>query len=426
MAETSLPPADSTMFQAALVGRQPIFNEGMDIFAYELLYRDGQANYAEVVDGEEATARVLVNTFLELGIEKIAGQAHVFINVTKDFLLNKHYSVLSPEKVVLEVLEHIDPSPEILQVLQEARNDGYRIALDDFVVTDATQALLSVADLVKVDVLSLSSQQLVEQVERLRPYNLDLLAEKVEDLACFEQCVQLGFTYFQGYFFCKPQIVEGTKISNHRMATIMLLAKLQNPDIQIPELEELVKTDLPLSVKLIRYVNSASVGLSRPVDSIAKAVTMVGIDRMRQWASLLLLAGNGGKPPELMRVALIRAHMCEAMGHRRGTPENQGFTVGLFSVLDAFFDCSMTNLLEELPLADEITQALLFQVGPLGETLKDVVEYERGGDISHDLGQGEFEQMQKFYWESVAWTEGIMNSMGPVAQKEAGKGGLPT
>ncbi len=416
-----MPQTDSVGPQAVLVGRQPIFDVKLAIFAYELLYRDGAANCAHVVDGEEATARVMVNTFLELGIEKIAGLANVFINVTEDFILNKHYSVLSPELVVLEVLEHIQPSPANLEALKVARDEGYRIALDDFVVNEASQAFLPVADFVKVDVLALSPEELHSQVHRLRLFPVKLLAEKVEDQASYDRCLELGFSYFQGYFFCKPQIVEGTRISNHRMATILLLAKLQNPDIQIAELEELVKTDLSLSVKLIRYVNSASIGLTRPVDSIAKAVTMVGIDRMRQWASLLLLAGNGEKPPELMRVALMRAHMCEAMSQEDGLPDNQGFTVGLFSVLDAFFDCSMAQLLEELPLAEDITSALLAREGKLGKVLESVIHYERGDET---VVSGEHEVLRGHYWAGVAWADEIMAMIVP-PQKMDTKTGSP-
>lgn len=414
MGEMALPQADSVGPQAVLVGRQPIFNAKLAIFAYELLYRDGTANSAQVVDGEEATARVMVNTFLELGIEKIAGLANVFINVTEDFILNKHYSVLSPDRVVLEVLEHIQPSSANIQALKEARDEGYRIALDDFVVNEDSRAFLQVANFVKVDILALSPDELRSQVHQLRSFPVELLAEKVEDQASYDRCLELGFSYFQGYFFCKPQIVEGTRISNHRMATILLLAKLQNPDIQIAELEELVKTDLSLSVKLIRYVNSASIGLTRPIDSIAKAVTMVGIDRMRQWASLLLLAGNGEKPPELMRVALMRAHMCEALSQEGGLPDNQGFTVGLFSVLDAFFDCAMAQLLEELPLAEDITGALLSREGTLGKVLGKVVDYERGEGISLSEDQ---QAIRGHYWASVAWADEVMATIVPLSQK---------
>jgi EAL and modified HD-GYP domain-containing signal transduction protein len=406
--------ADNTttmLKQSALVGRQAIFDRHMEVFGYELLYRDGTGNSANIMDGDEATARVMVNTFLELGIDHIAGNGHAFLNLTANFFLNRHYEVLPTKNVILEVLETIEPTPTVIESLIKARQDGYTIALDDFVVQDSHRVLLEHADIVKVDVLVFSDEELKAQVAMLRQYPVRLLAEKVEDQRMYEQCVALGFEYFQGYFFCKPQIIEGVSLSSNRMAVVLLLAKLQDPNIEMSELEGLVKNDIALSVKLLRYVNSASVGLPRAVDEISQAIGLVGTDRMKQWASLLVLAQTGDKPPELMRVALIRAHMCEALCPVFGVSPGQGFTVGLFSILDAYLDCEMHQLLEELPLAPEILDALLKREGVLGEILEGILAYERGEWEQCAVQTVESGLVNSVYWESVDWANGVMESV---------------
>ena len=194
------------------------------------------------------------------------------------------------------------------------------------------------------------------------------------------------------------------------MSLVLLLAKLQQENITIPELEELIKTDLALSVKLLRYVNSAFVGLPKSVGTISQAICMVGTDRMRQWASVMVLANFDAKPLELMRVALIRAKMCEEVCQARSIPSGPGFTVGLFSVLDAFFDCEMSQLMEKLPLSEPIQLALLERKGELGTVLEDVMAYEQnrwddlaGGDMTLSL-------LRNLYWQSIGWTDQVLKS----------------
>ena len=397
--------------QSVLVGRQAIFDRQMEVFGYELLYRDGTGNSANVIDGDEATARVVVNTFLDLGIDQIAGTAQAFLNLTANFFLSRQYEVLPSKNVVLEVLETIEPTPSVLEALIQAKQGGYKMALDDFVLKESHRALLDHVDYVKVDVLAFTNAELHEQVAMLKAYPVRLLAEKVEDREMYAQCVALGFEYFQGYFFCKPQILKGVSLSGNRMAMVLLLAKLQDPQIELDDLEDLVKNDIALSVKLLRYVNSASVGLPRSVDSISQAIGMVGTERMRQWASLLVLAQAGDKPSELMRVALIRARMCEALCPLQGIPPSQGFTVGLFSVLDAFFDCEMRQLLTGLPLAPEIFDALLQREGVLGGLLEAVLSYERGECNSHAFRAFEPHVLQSEYWQSIEWANGLMETV---------------
>lgn len=403
--------ATTMLKQSAFIGRQAIFDRHMEVFGYELLYRDGTGNSANILDGDEATAKVMVNTFLEFGIDHIAGNGQVFLNLTANFFLNRHYEVLPTKNVILEVLETIEPTPAVIESLIKARQDGYKIALDDFVVQDSHRVLLEHADIVKVDVLVFSDEELKGQVAMLQQYPVRLLAEKVEDQRMYEQCVALGFEYFQGYFFCKPQIIEGVSLSSNRMAVLLLLAKLQDPNIEMNELEDLVKNDIALSVKLLRYVNSASVGLPRSVDAIGQAIGLVGTERMRQWASLLVLAQTGDKPSELMRIALIRAHMCDALCPLYRVEPGPGFTVGLFSILDAYLDCDMQQLLTDLPLAQEILDALLKREGVLGTILEGMLAYERGEWEQCAAQTVEPGIVNSVYWESVDWANGVMEAV---------------
>jgi len=397
--------------QFALVGRQAIFDRQMEVFAYELLYRDGTGNSATITDGDEATARVMVNTFFELGINQIAGEAQAFVNLTTNFFVRRHYEALPSKNVVLEVLESIEPTPKVLEALIQARQDGYQIALDDFVLRESHRGLMEYADYVKVDVLALTDEQLSEQVAMLKEYPVRLLAEKVEDQGMYDHCVDLGFEYFQGYFFCKPQVLKGVSLSSNRMAMVLLLAKLQDSSIEFHDLADLVKNDVALSVKLLRYVNSASVGLPRPVDSIAQAIVMVGTERLRQWASLMVLAQTDDKPSELMRVALIRARMCEAFCPLHGVSSDQGFTVGLFSILDAYFDCEMKQLVEDLPLASEILDALLKREGVLGAILEEILAYERGEWDQRLMRMVDLHILESVYWQSIEWANGVMKTV---------------
>ena len=403
--------ATAILKQSALVGRQAIFDRQMEVFGYELLYRDGTDNSPHIIDGDEATARVMVNTFLELGIDQIAGNAQTFLNLTANFFLSRHYEALPSKNVVLEVLETIEPTPAVLQAISRAKQNGYQIALDDFVVRESHRALLDHADYVKVDVLALTDEELYEQVAMLKDYPVRLLAEKVEDRGVYEQCLALGFEFFQGYFFCKPQIMEGVSLSGSRMAVVFVLAKLQDPSIELHDLEDLVKNDIALSVKLLRYVNSASVGLPRSVDSISQAIGMVGIERLRQWATLLVLAQTGDKPSELMRVALIRARMCESLCPLHGVSSSQGFTMGLFSILDAYFDCEMNQLLADLPLASEILDALLKREGVLGTILEASLAYERGKWNQRAMRTVTPQMLQSVYWQSIEWANGVMDTL---------------
>ena len=402
----------STKNTTALVGRQPIYGGDVDVFAYELLYRGGDSNQANFVDGDSATANVMLNTMLEIGLEQIVGNRLAFINMTSNLILGQLCETLPKEQVVLEILENVEPTDQIIEALADLSKQGYTIALDDFIYHDSLQPLVEIANIVKVDVMALSHEEIEEHVLWLRQYPIKLLAEKVETHEDFEFCRALGFDYFQGYFFCKPNVIAGARVPANRIAILMLVAKLQEKDIEISQIEKEIKSDVSLSYKLLRYVNSAYCGLPRKVDSIGQAACMVGIDKLRMWVTLMSLASMEEKPFELLVTATVRAHMCEQLGRALNQDAiEQFFTIGLFSVLDGFFDCELSEVLDSLPLSPEVRSALLDRVGLLGEVLECVIAFEQGEWKAVQCAQIDPSVIQNAYLEAIQWSTQILSSM---------------
>jgi EAL and modified HD-GYP domain-containing signal transduction protein len=361
------------------VGRQPIYDRGLEVVAYELLFRSGESNRAGVVDGDLATSQVLHNTFVEIGLDTIVGCKLAFINFTRGFILQDYTAVFPADRVVIEVLEDIAVDAALLTAIRALSTQGYTIALDDFVLRDHLRPLLEVADIVKVDILTLDRPTLQEYVTQLRPYNVQLLAEKVETRDDFDFCRDLGFDYFQGYFLCRPDIVKGQRTPANRLVTLRLLAKLQDPETEFDELEEIISRDVSLSYKLLRLINAAIYSLPKKIESIRQALLLLGTKFITSWVSLIMLTGVSDKPQELMVTALVRGKMCELLAQAMQQANKEAFfTIGLFSVLDAMLDTPMPEVLKPLPLAEETSRALLYQEGIGGQMLRCVLAYERG------------------------------------------------
>jgi EAL and modified HD-GYP domain-containing signal transduction protein len=399
--------------EAVLVGRQPIYQRHLELFAYELLYRNGNEHQANVLDGDQATAQVLLNAFIDIGLEQVIGDRLAFINLTRGFILGDYCHSLPKDRVVLEVLEDIAAEPRVVESLRRLSARGYLIALDDFMFREDLRPLVAVANIVKLDVLALDRQRLAEHAALLRRSNVRLLAEKVETHEDYEFCKQLGFDYFQGYFFCRPNVVSGSRLPVNRLAVLRLLAELQNPEAEAEELEQTILLDPSLSYRLLRYANSALHALPQRVQSIRQAMVLVGTERIRSWASLVMLSGVHEKPRELLVSAILRAKMCELLAQAMKCEDKEKFsTVGLFSVLDALFDKPMSQVLESLPLAEEVTDSLLGRPGILGNTLHCVTSYEQGrwGDL-HAIPLSD-EIIRDAYLASVAWSEGVVRELG--------------
>ena len=394
------------------VGRQPILGPNLKTIGYELLYRNCEVDSANFSDDGIATAQVLLNTYLDIGLEHVVGSHLAFLNIPKQFLLENHCEALPKNRVVLEILENVEPTPHVLEAIASLSQQGYTIALDDFVFHDRFRPFLELADIVKIDVAGKSGEQLQQEAGQLRDYRVRLLAEKVETREVYETCKQLGFFYFQGFFFYRPDIVRGRQIPGNRAALLELLGNLQDPGISLKHLVEFIRNDLSLSYKILRYVNSASLGLPRRMECIEQAACMVGIDRIRTWATLIIMATEKDQPMELLVIALVRAKMCEKLGHGLSahSPEKY-FTMGLLSVLDALYEASMEDIVKNLPLPDDILDALISGTGPMGTVLNCVKAYEQGEWLELKHLQLPPVTIRDFYVEAIDWANHFSSMM---------------
>jgi EAL and modified HD-GYP domain-containing signal transduction protein len=371
-----------------------------------LLFRKTAANHAEIDNADAATAQVIINSFLEIGLDRIVGKDLAFINVTRDFIVNNHCRSLPPRPVVFEILEDTVPDRELTEALTSLREAGYRFALDDYDFSEGTRPLIPFCDFVKIDLRRVDRGTLVQRLPALQSFGL--LAEKVETQEEYEFCKSLGFNYFQGYYFCKPRLISGAKSPLNRLAVFRLLAKLREPDVSARELERIVAEDVSLSYKLLQYLNSAYVGMKKRIESVPHAVRLIGMDQLRILATLLTMTGMDEKPRALAIVSLTRGKMCELLGRRFGGHNPEAFfTVGLFSTLDAFLDCTMNEALEKLPLSDDIRQGLLSREGPFGQVLQTVLAYERP-DAEMTGIPLDPSVLNDAYMQSIIWAEDLL------------------
>jgi EAL and modified HD-GYP domain-containing signal transduction protein len=373
---------------SVFIARQPIFDRDLVVTGYELLFRGANQNVAVVSNHDEATSTVVINAFTEMGLANVVGERRAWLNVSRDFLFGGFARALPRSRVVLELLEdqHVDDA--LLESLEDHRARGYEIALDDFAGTEELLPALEHVDIVKVDLLGRDPSAIAEDVDRLFAYDLTLLAEKVETPEEHERCLELGFDLFQGYFFCKPEKMEARGVAPNRLTMLQLVAALQDPKIEIGQLETLVTRDVALSYRLLRYINSAFFGMRREVDSIRRALMLLGIANVKRWATLSVFAGVEEKPRELIETALVRARFCELSGEGN---TDQLFTLGLFSVVDALMDAPME------PFPDEMRAALIDRTGPTGELLETALSFERG-----EFSPGD-DRFGDAYAQAIAW-----------------------
>ncbi|MDH5228775.1 MAG: HDOD domain-containing protein [Gammaproteobacteria bacterium] len=395
------------------VARQPIFDRELKVTGYELLYRTGDnSNTAGVVDGDYATSQVMLNSFMELDMTKYLADTKGFVNITQSFLDGQFPIPLPKSKVVLEILEDVEPTLKVIHAVEDYVNQGFEFALDDFVFNEKYHSLLRLVKYVKLDVQALGEQGLRHQLAKLELYNVKLIAEKVETQGELDMCMALGFEYFQGYFLAKPNLVKGRKLPPNKVPVLRLLSRLQDPEVEFEELDDLVRQDAALSYKLLRYANSAGSGAQEEVESVQHALMMLGLQTLRRWVLLIVLAGLNEKSDELLRTALFRAKMCEYLAKLKNIEhEDEFFTVGLFSTLDAMMDLSMKEILEALPLAKTAKKALLKYEGELGEVLSCVIAYEHGQWDKVSFKNLKVRHITRAYLKASAWADKSLGSI---------------
>ena len=387
------------------VARQPIFNRSLRVAGYELLFRGGEASTALVGDSEGATASVVLNSFTEIGLERLVGSKPAWVNVSREFVLSGLAGSMPPGVVGLEILEDELLDERFVHALIELKRQGYRLALDDFRYTVSADRVLRLADVVKLDLLALGREGIAREVERLQPYGVTILAEKVESHEAHAYCAGLGCDLFQGFFFCRPELLHNRGIVANRASMLQVMAALQDPMVQLGRLERMISRDVGLSFRLLRYINSAFFGLRFEISSIGQALALLGVENLKRWATLTVLASIDGKPPELTVTALVRARFCECAGeHLSGPRPGELFTLGLFSVIDALMDAPIEDVLELIPFPADMREALIRRTGEKG-TLLDCVTALEAGDFERAQalvpGAGEM-YVQALMWANQA------------------------
>jgi len=397
------------------VARQPIFKKNKRVYAYELLFRDSLTNTFPDIDGDSATSKVLFDSFLSIGIEKITGRKKAFINFTEDMLLEKAPLMFSKDKIVVEILEDVRPELEVVNACRDITRDGYMLAMDDFNYRSELEPLISISNLIKIDFRSTPYEEIQEDIKRLSKYDAHLLAEKIETYEEFSKALEMGFKYFQGYFFCKPEIIKGKDISASELNILNIMVEANKEEIDFQILEGLIGRDVAISYKLLRYINSAYFKRVRKISSIRQAITLLGERRIRRFLSIIAMADlSHGKPNELLRRSVIRARLCEMIGEAVNSriSGSELFVIGLFSLIDAIMDDSMENIMKKLPLSREIKDVLLYNTGELKKYLTLAIFYETGDwekmpEAAAVVGINE-EKLPSCYLDSIKWADSLI------------------
>ena len=366
----------------SFVARQPIFNTEEDVFAYELLYRDGFENaYNPDIDGKEATSQVLTSSFGVIGIDEITDGNYAFVNFTEQLLLEEVATVFNPETIVVEILEDVEPSQEVISACQKLKEKGYTIALDDFIFAPKYQSLIDLADIIKVDFMISSEGERHKLVEIAQQKDIDLLAEKVETREELEEAKEMGYKYFQGYFFSKPVVLKGDDLPVYPTNYVRVLNELNTKEPDLDKIAKFIEQDMSLSYKLLRLINSAIFSLRKEIESIKQALVLLGLEEVQKWFNLIIVDDLAAEDDlEAVRLALVRAKFAELLADNLNITrdENKFFLMGLFSMIDVLMNRKLEDLLDELPIAQEIKDGLLGKGGIYTDIIDLITAYEKG------------------------------------------------
>jgi EAL and modified HD-GYP domain-containing signal transduction protein len=394
------------------VARQPILDLQGKVHGYELLFRAGpEASFRG--DGNFATRTMLDNTVI-FGLDKLTVGLPAFVNCTLESLTERFVDVSPPSLTVLEILETLEPIPELVALCLKLKSLGYRIALDDFSWHPKFTPMVKLADYIKVDFIQTDAAERQELLYRLRGTPAILVAEKVETLEVYKQACKEGFTLFQGYYFCRPQLMQCRKIPANQISHIHMLKLLQQDPLDLHQLSQLVKRDTSLAYRYLRLVNSPMFAMRQKISSIMSALLLVGDDAVRRIATLAITSElSAQQPPELLRMAFVRGRFCELASSVCGLGRGEQYLLGMFSLLPAMLRIPMINLAPELPLREEIRAALMGTVSRESSLLRWAEFHERGDweecdAIIHAYGLN-LEKMTWFYAEAVVWADSALN-----------------
>ncbi|MBM4385756.1 MAG: HDOD domain-containing protein [Deltaproteobacteria bacterium] len=367
--------------EAKYVARQAILDRRQEAVAYEFLFRDGPVNAFRCDSISRATSSVIADSFLTIGLDSLTGGRPAFINFSHESLVQDLAYLLPPKLLVVEVLESVEPDAAAIDACRRLKSAGYTLALDDFEWSEAWRPLVEIADIVKIDFRATLGERRHAIAAQLRPFGLRLLAEKVETWEEFEDALAAGYDLFQGYLFSKPVIRTARDVRGFEHSHVQILRAVSSPDCDLKTLEELVRRDVALTYKIMRRVNSASFGVTRKTTSLRSALALLGVDEVRKWVALLVVAGLAkGSPTELVRVALLRAHFCEAAAScfEVGDRATDLFLAGLFSEIGTMLQRPLAEALDEIGLPKDLEAVLSGEDGPLASPLRCARAWERG------------------------------------------------
>ena len=400
------------------LARQPIFDRSNKVIAYELLFRNGYDNFCCNADGNEATLNVIVNSFYTFGIKNITNNKKVFINFTEELIKKEIATLLSCEQVVVEILENIEPTEEIVFACKKLKQKGYTLALDDFVFDEKYMNLIKLIDIIKVDFKITKGYERKKLFELLKiNHKIKFLAEKVENKEEYNEAVKMGYTYFQGYYFSKPIVLSRKSICANKNIALKILMLLNKEEFSFCDLEVLIMKDLGLSYKIMKLINSSIYYLRNEVSSIRQAITFLGQIELTKWLYVVLLNDlNGNNTNELIRVSLQRAKLCESICRMSIYKEKKfsAYMTGLFSVIDAILNCPIKVIINDLCIVDEVRDGLLEEKNPLNAILKLVINYEKGQwenvGIYADIIGIDASKISRAYIESLKWADNILHN----------------
>ncbi|WP_326511638.1 EAL and HDOD domain-containing protein [Clostridium intestinale] len=394
------------------LARQPIFDKKNKIIAYELLFRTGMLNKYNSVDGDNATIEVIKNTLFNFGIEKIAKSKKVFINFTENILKSNILDLLSPEYVIVEILEDIEPTLEIINICRKLKEMKYTIALDDFVFHDKYKSLMGFVDIIKVDFRITKGEERKEVIKKIKNKNIKFLAEKVETIKEFNDAVKYGYSYFQGYYLSKPVVISGKKIPENKIIHMRLMEELNSKDFSLEKVEELIKKDISLSYKLLRIVNSAEFGLKYKITSIKQALSYTGETQVKKWLYLVSIKAIGDDRPDfIIFESLARAKFGELifLKTRFKNDSFNAYLTGMLSLVDVILEKPIDEILEEILVDEEVKSALIGEKNnKYGFLLSLILNYEQG-KIDKIFELMEYfnistDELRSSYMESIEWS----------------------
>jgi EAL and modified HD-GYP domain-containing signal transduction protein len=363
----------------SIVARQPILNRKKETVAYELLFRT--FNKEKEFDGSQATAEVITSSLDLIGLDNLTGGKHAFINFNAELIKSEIAELLPQKKIGIEILENIKVDQELINSSQKVKDSGHILLLDDFVYQKELIPLIEMADIIKIDFLQTIGQQRKNIMDIIKTnYNPEVkfLAEKIESYEEFKAAYQMGYDYFQGYFFTKPDTISTRKIPSYKFNYLQVINELNLPEPDFIEISKIIKNDISMSYSLLRTINAAIYGYK--VSSIKQAAALLGLNKLKKWAMLYFIKGlSDDKPDALFNNTLVRAKMAEliAINLNLKDKSSEYYTAGILSMLDAYLDRPLKNIIKELSLTDEIKEAILNQEVKMGEILKLITYFEQ-------------------------------------------------